>query len=153
MGTRFDPAGALRELGLDAANAESLLGWCVAHHRGPGARTALDLYVEERGGALDDEGRRVVDLSDRAILRRLVEEKLGALATFRVRERADPVAQLGGRASRGRSGLGDALPPEALEAPERRSDVAHLRRRLGIERDRAGRRRGAEAGITRRSSA
>lgn len=58
-GRAFDPEGVLRAAGLDFAACQSLLGWCSDHYRGPDGRTALDLYVEERGGALDDAGRRL----------------------------------------------------------------------------------------------
>lgn len=59
-GRAFDPDGALAHLGLDSACAQSLLGWSSGHHRGPDGRTALELYLEERGDALAAEGRALV---------------------------------------------------------------------------------------------
>lgn len=60
-GRAFDPEGALARLGLDVQCTQSLLGWSSGHHRGPDGKTALDLYLEERGGALDAEGRALVE--------------------------------------------------------------------------------------------
>src|SRR6266545_2154520 len=64
-GRGFDPDGALEELGLDFQCTQALLGWSSDHYRGPDGRTALDLYLEERGGGLDPgstrEGRALVD--------------------------------------------------------------------------------------------
>ncbi len=60
-GRRFDPDGALARLGLDFQCTQALLGWSSDHYRGPDGRTALDLYLEERGGGLDAEGRALVD--------------------------------------------------------------------------------------------
>ncbi len=60
-GRAFDPDGALARLGLDFQAAQSVLGWSSGHHRGPDGRTALDLYLEERGGTLDGEGRVLVE--------------------------------------------------------------------------------------------
>jgi hypothetical protein len=60
-GRAFDPDGALKAVGLDYQATQSLLGWSSGHYRGPDGRTALDLYVAERGGALDDAGRRLVE--------------------------------------------------------------------------------------------
>ncbi|WP_242392672.1 SEC-C metal-binding domain-containing protein [Anaeromyxobacter oryzisoli] len=60
-GRAFDPDGALARLGLDFECTQSLLGWSSGHHRGLDGRTALDLYLEERGGALDAEGRALVE--------------------------------------------------------------------------------------------
>jgi hypothetical protein len=57
-GRAFDPDGALAALGIGAHGAQALLGWSAAHYRGPEGRTALELYLEERGAALDDAGRR-----------------------------------------------------------------------------------------------
>jgi hypothetical protein len=59
-GRAFDPEGVFRAMGLDFATSQAVLGWCSDHHRGPDGRTALDLYIEERGGALDDAGRGLV---------------------------------------------------------------------------------------------
>jgi hypothetical protein len=59
-GRRFDPDGALARLGLDFQCTQALLGWSADHYRGPDDRTALDLYLEERGGGLDAEGRALV---------------------------------------------------------------------------------------------
>jgi len=60
-GRGFDPDGALEELGLDYECTQALLGWSSDHYRGPDGRTALDLYLEERGGGLDAEGRALVE--------------------------------------------------------------------------------------------
>lgn len=60
-GRGFDPEGALRRLGLDELGMQYLTGWSSCHHPGPDGRTALDLYVEERGGALDAEGRAWIE--------------------------------------------------------------------------------------------
>ena len=64
-GRGFDPDGALARLGLDFQCTQALLGWSSDHYRGPDGRTALDLYLEERGGGLDPgstrEGRALVD--------------------------------------------------------------------------------------------
>ncbi len=60
-GRRFDPDGALARLGLDFQCTQALLGWSSDHYRGPDGRTALDLYLEERGGGLDAEGRALVE--------------------------------------------------------------------------------------------
>jgi hypothetical protein len=59
-GRTFAPEAALQSAGLDYAGSQPLLGWCAGHYRGPDGRTALELYLEERGGALDEEGRRLV---------------------------------------------------------------------------------------------
>jgi len=60
-GRRFDPDGMLARLGLDYACTQALLGWSSDHYPGPDGKTALDLYVEERGGALDAQGRALVE--------------------------------------------------------------------------------------------
>jgi hypothetical protein len=60
-GRGFDPDGALARLGLDFQCIQALLGWSSDHYRSPDGRTALDLYLEERGGGLDAEGRALVD--------------------------------------------------------------------------------------------
>lgn len=60
-GRTFDPDGALSGAGLDFATTQSLLGWSAGHYRGPDGRTALDLYLEERGGGLDATGRALVE--------------------------------------------------------------------------------------------
>ncbi len=60
-GRGFDPDGALARLGLDFQCTQALLGWSSDHYRGPDGRTALDLYLEERGGGLDAEGRALVE--------------------------------------------------------------------------------------------
>ncbi len=60
-GRAFDPEGALRSVGVDFQVSQAILGWSSGHFLGPVGRTALDLYVEERGGGLDDLGRRLVD--------------------------------------------------------------------------------------------
>jgi hypothetical protein len=64
-GRAYDPESVLAKAGLDFAAGQALLGWRAAHYRGPDGRTALDLYVEERGGALDEAGRKLVE-SERA---------------------------------------------------------------------------------------
>ncbi len=64
-GRAYDPEGVLARAGLDFAAGQALLGWRAAHYRGPDGRTALDLYLEERGGALDAAGRTLVE-SERA---------------------------------------------------------------------------------------
>lgn len=58
-GRPFDPEGALRACGLDDPAILGLLGWCAGHHRGPDGRTALELWLAERAGDLDDAGRRL----------------------------------------------------------------------------------------------
>jgi hypothetical protein len=60
-GREFDPDGALLAIGLDYQSTQALLGWSSGHYGGPDGRTALDLYLEERGRALDAEGRALVD--------------------------------------------------------------------------------------------
>lgn len=60
-GRAFDPDGALARLGLDYQATQALLGWSSGHYRGPDCRTALDLYLEERGGGLDAGGRALVE--------------------------------------------------------------------------------------------
>ena len=60
-GRAFDPEGTLAGLGLDTEVGGYLSGWHVAHYGGPDGRTALDLYVEERGGGLDEVGKRYVE--------------------------------------------------------------------------------------------
>jgi hypothetical protein len=60
-GRAFDPEGTLAGLGLDPAVGGYMSGWHVAHYGGPDGRTALDLYVEERGGGLDEAGKRYVE--------------------------------------------------------------------------------------------
>jgi hypothetical protein len=60
-GREFDPEAVLVAARIDQATAQALLGWCSDHHRGPDGRTALDLYLAERGGALDETGRRLVE--------------------------------------------------------------------------------------------
>jgi hypothetical protein len=60
-GRAFDPDGALERFGLDYECTQALLGWSSDHYRGPDGRTALDLYLEERGGGLDAEGRALVE--------------------------------------------------------------------------------------------
>jgi len=60
-GRAFDPDGALARLGLDFQCTQALLGWSSGHYRGPDGRTALDLYLEERGSGLDAEGRALAD--------------------------------------------------------------------------------------------
>ena len=60
-GRGFDPDGMLARLGLDFQCTQALLGWSSDHYRGPDGRTALDLYLEERGGGLDAEGRALVE--------------------------------------------------------------------------------------------
>jgi len=60
-GRAFDPEASLRAIGLDFEASQHVLGWSSGHLRGPDGRTALELYVEERGGALDDQGRRLVE--------------------------------------------------------------------------------------------
>ena len=64
-GRAYDAEGVLARAGLDFAAGQALLGWRAAHYRGPDGRTALDLYLEERGGALDEAGRTLVE-SERA---------------------------------------------------------------------------------------
>jgi hypothetical protein len=65
-GRAFDPEGLLSELGVDDRSARPLLGWSAAHYRGPNGRTALELYLEERGGALDEVGRSYAAALQRA---------------------------------------------------------------------------------------
>jgi hypothetical protein len=60
-GRGFDPDGALAAIGLDYQSTQALLGWSSGHCRGPDGRTALDLYLDERGGGLDPEGRALVE--------------------------------------------------------------------------------------------
>ncbi len=60
-GHGFDPDEALTALGLDYHCTQALLGWSSGHYRGPDGRTALYLYLEERGGGLDAEGRALVE--------------------------------------------------------------------------------------------
>lgn len=60
-GPAFDPDGALAGMGFDFLTSQMVSGWSSAHYPGPDGRTALDLYFEERGGALDALGRRLVD--------------------------------------------------------------------------------------------
>jgi hypothetical protein len=60
-GRGFDPDGALAGLGLDYQCTQALLGWSSGHYRGPDGRTALDLYIEERGSGLDAQGRALVE--------------------------------------------------------------------------------------------
>jgi hypothetical protein len=60
-------------------------------------------------------------------LRRLVEERLGALVRFRIREHSAPVAHMGeGRARRPRA-TSEPMPPEALEIVKR-MQAEHYRR-------------------------
>jgi hypothetical protein len=59
-GRAFDPEGALATMHYDFQASQMVSGWASAHYPGPDGRTALDLYLEERGGALDDLGRRLV---------------------------------------------------------------------------------------------
>jgi len=65
-GNRHAPERALAALGVPLDHLGFLDGWQVAHHRGPDGRTALDLYVDERGAGLDDLGRRLVEAQRRA---------------------------------------------------------------------------------------
>jgi hypothetical protein len=60
-GRAFDPEGALATMHYDFQASQMVSGWASAHYPGPDGRTALDLYLEERGGALDDLGRRLVE--------------------------------------------------------------------------------------------
>jgi hypothetical protein len=60
-GRSFDPEGALATMHYDFQASQMVSGWASAHYPGPDGRTALDLYLEERGGALDDLGRRLVE--------------------------------------------------------------------------------------------
>lgn len=60
-GPAFDPEGALASMHYDFRASQMVSGWASAHYRGPDGRTALDLYLEERGSALDDLGRRLVE--------------------------------------------------------------------------------------------
>jgi len=60
-GRGFDPDGMLARLGLDYQCTQALLGWSSDHYRGPDGRTALDLYLEERGGGLDAAGGALVE--------------------------------------------------------------------------------------------
>ena len=60
-GRAFDPEGALATIHYDFQASQMVSGWASAHYPGPDGRTALDLYLEERGGALDDLGRRLVE--------------------------------------------------------------------------------------------
>lgn len=84
-GRAFDPDGALARLGLDFQCTQSLLGWSSGHHRGPDGKTALDLYLEERGGALDAEGRALVEAQRTAWFSYLevVSAKPGRMITLR----------------------------------------------------------------------
>lgn len=59
-GRAFDPDAALARAGLDFATTQSLLGWSAGHYRGPQGRTALELYLEQRGGGLDAQGRALL---------------------------------------------------------------------------------------------
>jgi len=59
-GRSFDPERALASLGIDEEFFGYLSGWLVAHHAGPDGRTPLDLYLEERGGDLDEAGKQLV---------------------------------------------------------------------------------------------
>ena len=57
----------------------------TAHLLGPDGRTALDLYVEERGGALDDQGRQLVEAQRKAwfSLHEVVAVETGRSLTLR----------------------------------------------------------------------
>ncbi len=59
-GRAFDPESSLQSFGADYALSQSLLGWSADHCPGPDGRTALELYIAERGATLDDAGRRLV---------------------------------------------------------------------------------------------
>lgn len=60
-GRAFDPEAAFARAGIDYQVSQALLGWAAGEYRGPGGQTALDLYLEERGGALDAEARALVE--------------------------------------------------------------------------------------------
>ena len=76
-GRAFDPDAALATLGCDAQARQSVLGWSSGHYRSPDGRTALDLYVEERGSSLDEAARRLVQA--RASAWFSVHEVMGAI--------------------------------------------------------------------------
>jgi hypothetical protein len=66
-------------------------------------------------------------------LRKLVAERLGPLASFRIREHTDPVARLGGGAARrGPPAPSEPMPPEAIELVKR-MQAEHYRRWLDEE--------------------
>jgi hypothetical protein len=56
-GKKFDPGGALAELGLDERSAQLLVPWCVCHYDAPDGRTALDLLDLGDRGPLSAEER------------------------------------------------------------------------------------------------
>jgi hypothetical protein len=88
------------------------------------------------GRAILDQGALRLETNSReraGRLRDLVEKRLGALVTFRIREHADPVAQLGGATARGtRPSPAEPMPPEVL-AVIRQMQAEHYQRWLDDE--------------------
>ena len=60
-GRSFNPEAVLAKLGCDARARQAFLGWSSGHYRSPDGRTALELYVEECGGGLDEGARRLIE--------------------------------------------------------------------------------------------
>lgn len=60
-GGAFGADQAFAAFGYDFPARMAVLGWASAHLVGPDGLTALDLYVAERGDALDEAGRRLVE--------------------------------------------------------------------------------------------
>jgi hypothetical protein len=54
-GADFEPLAALRALHIDPAVMPTLVGWAAAQCLGPGGETALELFLSDRGQALDPD--------------------------------------------------------------------------------------------------
>ena len=65
-GGDFQPLAALRALHIDPAVIPALDGWAAAHCPGPGGETALELFLSERGHALDPPMRALAEARTRA---------------------------------------------------------------------------------------
>ena len=60
-GAEFQPLAALRALHIDPAVIPALDGWAAAHCPGRGGETALELFLAERGHALDPSTRALAE--------------------------------------------------------------------------------------------
>lgn len=85
-GRAFGADEAFLAFGYDFQALQAVQGWASAHLLGPDGRTALDLYVAERGDALDEAGRRLVEAQREAWFSLHEVVALDPGATLRLRD-------------------------------------------------------------------